>query len=68
MYKIQVQDDENDASVWHDVKGADGHPLTFSDEGQARAKLEELYPVLVKMERYAGPKRTRVIKILTDED
>ena len=68
MYKIQVQDDDNDASVWHDVKGADGHALTFSDEGQARAKLEELYPVLVKMERYAGPKRTRVIKILTDED
>jgi len=24
--------------------------------------------VLVKMERYAGPKRTRVINIITDED
>jgi hypothetical protein len=68
MYKIQVQDNDNDASVWHDVKGLNGLPLTFSDEAEARAKLEALYPVLVKMERYAGPKRTRVIKILADDE
>ncbi len=46
MFKLQVQDDDNDA----------------------RAKLAELYPVLAKMEQYAGPKRTRVIAIIVDED
>lgn len=68
MFKLQVQDDENDARVWHDVKNAQGKLLTFEKETEARAKLEELYPVLVKMEQYAGPKRTRVITIITDED
>ena len=67
MFKLQVQDDDKDASVWHDVKGDDGKVLTFVDRGQARAKLEELYPVLVKMEEYkADVKRTRVIAILDD--
>ena len=61
-YKLQVQDDDAKADVWHDVKSASGAALTFQDEGQARAKLEELYPLLVKLERFAsGPKRTRVI-------
>lgn len=61
-YKLQVQDDDVKADVWHDVKSAAGAALTFQDEGQARAKLEELYPLLVKLERFAsGPKRTRVI-------
>jgi Spy/CpxP family protein refolding chaperone len=68
MFKLQVQDDEKDARVWHDVKNAQGKLLTFEKEPDARAKLEELYPVLVKMEQYAGPKRTRVITIITDED
>ena len=68
MFKLQVQDDENDARVWHDVKGPNGKLLTFEKESDARAKLEELFPVLVKMERYTGPKRTRVIVIITDED
>ena len=69
MFKLQVQDDDNDARVWHDVKGADGAVLTFEKEDQARAKLEELYPILVKMERYAADsKRTRVIRILKDDD
>ena len=68
MFKLQVQDDDNDARVWHDVKGANGERLAFEKEADARAKLEELFPVLVKMERYAGPKRTRVINIITDED
>ena len=69
MFKLQVQDDDNDARVWHDVKGADGAVLTFEKEAEARAKLEELYPILVKMERYAADsKRTRVIKILKDDE
>ena len=68
MFKLQVQDDDNDARVWHDVKGANGELLKFEKEADARAKLTELYPVLVKMEQYAGPKRTRVIVIIEDED
>jgi hypothetical protein len=68
MFKLQVQDDDNDARVWHDVKGANGELLKFEKEADARAKLTELYPVLVKMEQYAGPKRTRVINIIVDED
>ena len=69
MFKLQVQEDEKDASAWHDVNGSDGKPLTFKDESDARAKLEELYPILVKMERYAADsKRTRVINIIKDED
>jgi hypothetical protein len=54
--------------IWNDVRGADGAPLTFDSEADARAKLAELYPVEVQMERYGGGKRTRVIRILTDED
>jgi len=68
MFKLQVQDDETDARVWHDVKDANGALLTFEKEADARAKLEELFPVLVKMEQYTGPKRTRVIAIITDKD
>ena len=61
-YKLQVQEDDAQPTLWHDVKSAAGVPLLFQDEGQARAKLEELFPVLVKLERFAsGPKRTRVI-------
>ena len=68
MFKLQVQDDEDDARVWHDVKSANGELLKFEKEADARAKLEALFPVLVKMEQYTGPKRTRVINIITDED
>jgi hypothetical protein len=67
-FKMQVQDDDNDARVWHDVKDANGRLYTFDKAAEARAKLAELYPVLVKMEQYAGPKRTRVIVIIEDED
>jgi hypothetical protein len=67
MFKLQVQEDEQDASLWHDVKGADGEVLTFASRTDARARLEKLYPVLVKMEEYqADVKRTRVIAILDD--
>ena len=69
MFKLQVQEDENDPQAWHDVKGPDGKLLIFDKESDARAKLEQLFPVLVKMERYAADtKRTRVISIYKDED
>ena len=68
MFKMQMQDDENDPRSWHDVRGPEGSLLIFESEAEARARLESLYPVQVKMEKYAGPKTTRVIAILEDED
>ncbi len=66
MYKLQVQEDNGE---WNDVKSAEGNLLTFSQEPDARAKLEELFPVLVKMEKFAaGPKRTRVLVMLREMD
>jgi hypothetical protein len=50
------------------VRGADGKPLVFDDEAAARAALAERFPVLVQMEKYAGGKRTRVIRVIEDED
>ena len=64
-FRIEVEDDKG---LWHDERGADGAPLLFDDEGAARAKLAELYPLLVKMEGYGNGKRTRVIRQLVDED
>lgn len=64
-FKIEVEESNG---LWHDVRGSDGLPLTFDDEATARAKLVELYPVLVQMERYGDRKRTRVLRILVDED
>ena len=64
-YKIEV---EAGNGIWSDVRGPDGAVLTFDSESGARAKLAELYPIEVQMERYAGAKRTRVIRILKDED
>jgi hypothetical protein len=68
MFKMQVQDDENDPRSWHDVRGADGAALVFEKEADARAQLKSLYPVQVEMEKYTGPKTTRVIAILGDRD
>ena len=69
MFKLQVQDDEQDHRVWHDVMGADGKVLLFTEEPEARAKLQELYPVWVGLEKYsAGPKRTRVIRVYGHDD
>jgi hypothetical protein len=65
VFKIEVEDGHG---VWSDVRGADAAILTFAQEGEARAKLAELYPVLVQMEQYGDPKRTRVIRILQDDD
>ncbi len=64
-FKIEVMADNG---LWHDVRDAQGSVLVFDDEDSARAKLAELYPVLVQMERYGSGKRTRVIRILVDED
>ncbi len=66
LFKLQFEDEDQ---VWHDVKNAQGEIMNFDDEKKARAKLEELYPVEVKLERFqSGPKRTRVIAIWADED
>ena len=64
MFKIEVEDDKG---IWTDVYEK-GKLLTFEKEDEARAALAERFPILVKMERYAGGKRTRVIRILEDED
>ena len=66
LFKLQFEDE---SQVWHEVKNPQGEVMTFDDEKTARAKLEELYPVEVKLERYqSGPKRTRVISIWSDDD
>ncbi|MEP7183856.1 MAG: hypothetical protein ABI886_16890 [Betaproteobacteria bacterium] len=66
MFKIEVEDTHG---IWSDVRGADGALLTFENEGDARAKLAELYPVIVQMEKYAGGKHTRVVRVFrTDEE
>jgi hypothetical protein len=51
------------------VRGGDGTVLTFEHETEARAKLAELYPLMVQMEKYAGNKRTRVVRVFrTDQE
>jgi hypothetical protein len=65
MFKIEVADDKG---VWSDVRDAGGAVLTFDKEDDARAKLRELYPVLVQMEKYGDPKRTRVIRVFRTDD
>ena len=64
-YKIEVQDE---TGIWRDVRGDDGAVLVYDDENDARAALAEKFPILVQMEKYAGGKRTRVIRIIEDED
>ncbi|MBL0143526.1 MAG: hypothetical protein IPP91_15795 [Betaproteobacteria bacterium] len=68
-FKLQVQEDETDPRLWHDVLDPAGRLYVFDKEAEARAKLEALFPVLVGLEKFAaGPKRTRVIVIARDED
>lgn len=68
-FKLQVQEDDTDHRLWHDVRAPDGKLLVFDREDEARAKLGELFPVLVGLEKYAaGPKRTRVIVMPGDEE
>jgi hypothetical protein len=65
QFKIEVQDE---TGIWTDVRGPDGKPLVFTDEAAAQAALAERFPVLVQMQQYAGGKRTRVIRVIEDED
>ncbi|HTS20428.1 MAG TPA: hypothetical protein VMN79_01350 [Casimicrobiaceae bacterium] len=65
MFKIEVQDGKG---IWSDVRGEDGQVLTYDSEDTARAALRERFPVLVQMEQYGDPKRTRVIRILPDKE
>ena len=65
MFKIEVEDDKG---IWSDVRNDDGTIMTFEREEDARARLAAQFPVLVQMEKYAGGKRTRVIRILEDDD
>jgi hypothetical protein len=66
MFKIEVEDDRG---RWSDVRDASGNVLTFENEADARAKLAELYPVMVQMEKYGGGKRTRVVRVFrTDRE
>jgi len=64
-YKIEI---EASNGIWSDVRGADGTILTFDSESEARTRLAELYPVETQMERYGGGKRTRVIRILPEDE
>ena len=59
---------EDGHGVWSDVRGTDGNVLTFTDEDAARAKLAELYPVIVQMEKYGGGKRTRVVRVFRSDE
>jgi len=66
MFKIETEDGHG---IWSDVRGTDGSVLTFDDEEAARAKLAELFPVMVQMEKFGGGKRTRVVKVFrTDKE
>jgi len=65
MFKIEVEDGRG---LWSDVRGADGAILTFEKEDDARARLAELYPVMVQMEKYAGGERTRVVRVFRSDE
>jgi hypothetical protein len=65
MFKIEIEDDRG---LWSDVRGADGAILTFESEADARAKLAELYPVMVQMEKYAGGKHPRVVRVFRSDE
>jgi hypothetical protein len=65
MFKIEIEDGRG---IWSDVRGADGAILTFENEVDARAKLAELFPVIVQMEKYGGGKRTRVIRVFRSDE
>ena len=69
IFKLQVQDDEHNPHVWRDVMNDAGGPMLFEKENEARARLEELFPLLVKLEKFAaGPKRARVVIVNPYQD
>ena len=65
MFKIEYEDDKG---IWHDAYGDDGKLLTYEKEDEARAARAPRYPNQFQMEKYGSGKRTRVIRILEDED
>jgi hypothetical protein len=68
-YKLQVQDDDTKPDLWRDVKAENGTLMVFDKEPEARQKLAELFPVLVKMEQFqADRKRTRVVVVNPYQD
>jgi len=60
LYKIETEDGHG---LWSDVRGPSGTVMTFDSEEGARAKLAELFPVMVQMEKYGDGKRTRVVRV-----
>ena len=63
-YKLQVQDDDAKPDLWRDVCADSGAAYVFTSQDEARQKLTELFPVLVKMEQFqADRKRTRVVVV-----
>ena len=62
VFKLQVQDDDAHPEKWRDVLDETGGVMIFTNEDEARKRLEELFPILFKLEKFAaGPKRTRVV-------
>jgi hypothetical protein len=57
-----VQDDDARPQLWRDVQDEAGGLIVFDDPDKARARLDALFPILTKMEKFAaGPKRARVV-------
>jgi len=68
-YKLQVQDDDARPDHWRDVCADSGAAYVFTNQDDARQKLAELFPVLVKMEQFeADRKRTRVVVVNPYQD
>lgn len=68
-FKLQVQDDDARPEHWRDATTAEGLPLVFKSQLEAREKLAQLFPVLVKLEQFAADrKRTRVVVINPYDD
>jgi hypothetical protein len=68
-FKLQAQTDTARAEVWHDVRAENGTVLVFDTEADARARLQTLFPVLIKMEALGlDRKRTRVVIIDAYQD
>lgn len=68
-FKLQVQDDDDKPQFWRDVTNETGGVLLFDKEDEARARMEQMFPVLVKLEKYAaGPKRARVVIVNPYQD
>ena len=64
LFKLETEDDYG---IWTDVRDAKGNILLFDKEDEARARLRELFPVLVQMEQYGGGKRTRVVRVYASD-